>query len=115
MTDVVTRYYQAVDSNDITALLNLFADDAVYERPGYPPLNGRADLQEFYTSTRIIRTGEHVITDRLETSKAIAVQGTFTGTVVGGHVVTLRFSDFFEIGPDERITRRTTYFFAPLV
>ncbi|MCW2571944.1 MAG: ketosteroid isomerase [Frankiales bacterium] len=115
MSDTVTRYYQAVDNNDITALLNLFTDDAVYERPGYPPLNGRADLQEFYTSTRVIQSGAHVITDRLETDRAIAVQGTFTGTVVGGQAVTLRFSDFFEIGPDERITRRTTYFFAPLV
>ena len=42
----VREYYRLVDADDVDGLLALFADDAVYCRPGHPTMQGRADLAE---------------------------------------------------------------------
>lgn len=39
--DTVRRYYDLVDAGETDALVGLFAEDAVYLRPGYEPLVGQ--------------------------------------------------------------------------
>lgn len=51
----VREYYSLVDDGDIGGLIELFAPDAVYHRPGYEPMQGRADLERFYRTQRVIR------------------------------------------------------------
>jgi ketosteroid isomerase-like protein len=111
----VRRYYTLVDEGDVPGLVALFAPDAVYHRPGYPPLVGSAELTAFYLDQRIIREGRHTIASLVADSPHVAVQGTFAGVLHDGRTVDLRFSDFFTVGQDDRFTRRDTYFFTPLV
>ncbi|MFG1889129.1 nuclear transport factor 2 family protein [Micromonospora sp. NPDC049051] len=113
--DQVTLYYALVDSDQIDQLVDLFAADAVYHRPGYPPLVGQHELRRFYREARVIDRGRHVLQSVLVQDDSTAVQGTFTGVLKDQTAVSLRFADFFTSGLDERFVRRDTYFFAPLV
>ncbi len=111
----VLHYYALVDQGDVPGLVALFAPDATYHRPGYPPIVGSAELTAFYLDQRIIREGQHTISAIVADNSHIAVQGRFTGVLRDGRSVELRFSDFFTVGVDDRFTRRDTYFFTPLV
>lgn len=113
--DVTNRYYTCVDSNDVDALLDLFAPDAVYHRPGYPPLNGRAELQRFYTVDRVIAEGEHKLSAVIVDGPNVAAHGEFSGVLKNGTPARLRFADFFVLGADGRFARRDTFFFSPMV
>lgn len=111
----VRRYYELVDADDVTGLVSLFAPDARYHRPGYEPLNGRAELERFYLGDRVIAQGAHTITAIVASGAEVAVQGQFVGVLRDGKQVSLRFADFFSFGPDDLFAKRDTYFFAPLV
>nr|WP_062330524.1 nuclear transport factor 2 family protein [Herbidospora sakaeratensis] len=112
---LVRAYYDRVDSDDVDGLLALFADDAVYERPGYVPLNGRAALKRFYQDQRIIEHGRHTLDEVIAGPDRIAVSGAFAGRLKDGRNVDLRFADFFTFAPSGRFARRTTFFYTPLV
>lgn len=108
------EYYRLVDADDVEGLLALFTDDAVYNRPGYSAMCGRAALTKFYGGERVIARGCHTL-DRVVTSNPqIAVTGSFEGVLKDGSEVALRFADFF-VFDGSRIARRDTFFFAPMV
>nr|WSY54822.1 nuclear transport factor 2 family protein [Streptomyces sp. NBC_00886] len=110
----VRAYYRLVDTDDVDGLLDLFAEDAVYHRPGYPAMRGHGELAEFYGGTRVIASGRHTLDQVVAQPSRIAVAGSFNGVLKDGTEVGLRFADFFEFdGP--RIVRRDTFFHAPLV
>jgi steroid Delta-isomerase len=111
----VRRYYELVDQGDVPGLVNLFAPDAAYYRPGYPPLVGHAGLTDFYSGQRVIREGRHTLRRIVEDGAHVAVHGEFNGVLNDGREVGLRFSDFFEFAGDGRFSRRDTFFFAPMV
>ncbi|WP_328930069.1 nuclear transport factor 2 family protein [Streptomyces sp. NBC_00190] len=111
----VREYYSLVDDGDIGGLIELFAPDAVYHRPGYEPMQGRADLERFYRTQRVIREGSHTITAIIQSGADVAVRGEFRGVLNDGRATSLRFADFFSLSPDGRFARRNTFFFAPLV
>lgn len=109
------QYYERVDAHDVTGLLDLFADDAVYHRPGYEPLVGRADLEQFYLAGRVIREGRHSVRTAVVDGAEAAVHGEFDGVLKDGRAVSLRFADFFVFNDEDAIQRRDTFFFTPLV
>jgi ketosteroid isomerase-like protein len=109
------EYYQRVDAGDVPGLLALFTEDAVYRRPGYPPLIGRDALERFYREQRIIRAGCHSLAATVAQGDSVAVHGVFEGALRDGRQVTLRFADFFEFTGAGVIRARDTFFFAPLV
>jgi ketosteroid isomerase-like protein len=111
----VRTYYALVDGNDIDGLVELFAHDAVYRRPGYPPLQGRGELERFYREERVIKSGRHTLDDVVSSRSRVAVAGTFSGTLHNGQELTLQFADFFSFGDDDTFASRDTYFFTPLV
>lgn len=111
---VVALYYERVDADDVVGILELFALDAVYRRPGYPPIQGHAALDDFYRHQRVIKSGRHTITRLISSGADVAVQGTFGGTLTDGSVAQLEFADFYRLR-DGVFTKRTTYFYAPLV
>jgi ketosteroid isomerase-like protein len=108
------RFYDHVDNGDVPGLAAMFAPEASYHRPGYEPFQGQAGIIEFYSHGRKIRSGRHVLTSVVSTGDTMAVRGEFHGTLRDGSPVDLRFADFFQLGPDQRFTRRDTFFFAPL-
>lgn len=110
--NVVRRYYQLVDAQDL-ALLETFHHDATYKRPGYPEFHGQDQLREFYSGERIIDSGSHSISRLFIQGSHAAVEGRFTGTLTDGRSVELAFSDFFDLqerGGEVRIAARRTYF-----
>ena len=111
----VRKYYEAVDRGDVSALLWLFDPEALYRRPGYPDFRGRSDLERFYREQRVISSGRHSIESLLTDGLSAAVYGRFQGLLRNGSGVDLRFADFFELSSAGMITRRDTFFFAPLV
>ncbi|MEU5302978.1 nuclear transport factor 2 family protein [Streptomyces noursei] len=112
----VREYYRLVDAADVPGLIALFTEDAVYRRPGYPPMRGHQGLRAFYTGERIIARGRHTVTSLLVEGERSAVTGVFEGVLKDGSEVSLEFADFFVHRDDDQCFRqRDTYFFAPLV
>ncbi|MFD7612811.1 nuclear transport factor 2 family protein [Streptomyces sp. NPDC059828] len=111
----IHHYYELVDAGDVPGLVELFAPEAVYRRPGYEPLVGRAALERFYREDRVIKEGRHALSAALVQEDGAAVHGTFEGTLHNGREVSLRFADFFTFSADGAFRTRDTFFFAPLV
>ncbi|MBM0278956.1 nuclear transport factor 2 family protein [Micromonospora tarensis] len=111
----VRRYYRLVDQDDVAGLVALFAEDAVYRRPGYEQLTGRAQLREFYRNRRVIAHGRHVLRRMTVAGDDVTVEGSFGGTLRDGRQVEVEFADIFVLNTRLLFQRRTTYFFAPLV
>lgn len=107
---VVLQYYEAVDAGRADAVVELFAPDAVYHRPGYQPMVGSEALQRFYSGQRVIAHGHHTITRMMAVGPTqVAVEGWFTGQLKDGTDVELGFADFFTLCRT-LIAQRTTYF-----
>lgn len=106
---VVREYYDAVDAGEIPALLDLFAHDAVYHRPGYEPLKGRSEIEHFYRDERVIVAGMHTIDDIVVDGDRAAVRGEFNGTLKDHSTAQEGFADFFVLD-NGLIAQRRTYF-----
>lgn len=113
--NAVRRYYELVDQGDVDGLVGLFHPDAVYHRPGYPPLHGEKELLDFYSSQRVIKEGRHTITTLVANGAEVAVHGEFAGTLHSGETAETRFADFFHCDSDGMFTRRDTFFFVPRI
>lgn len=111
---MVREYYQRIDADDVAGILQLFTPDAVYRRPGYPPMIGTAALKDFYRNQRVIKSGRHTLTTLIRSGDEVAVQGAFTGVLKDGSSTELEFADFYRLR-DGVFAERTTYFYAPLV
>lgn len=112
--DAVSLYYRRVDAKDVNGILDLFAVNATYRRPGYPALVGRDALREFYLNERVIKSGNHTVTHLVRDGAEVAVRGTFVGTLKDGSTASLEFADFFRVQGGV-FAERTTYFFTALV
>jgi ketosteroid isomerase-like protein len=112
LAETVRRYYDLIDSNDLDGVAALFAADAVYERPGYPPFVGAASIGVFYRNDRRIAAGRHELTNVLANGCRVAVEGRFAGQLRDGQHAATRFADFWEFGDDGLVRRRDTYFFS---
>ncbi|KAB1928220.1 nuclear transport factor 2 family protein [Micromonospora noduli] len=113
--ETVSAYYRLVDAGDVGGLLQLFSVDAVYLRPGYQPIVGRAEIERFYREQRVIREGCHRIALLVDAAQAVAAHGEFVGVLRDGRHVQLRFADFFTFDDTGHFARRETFFFTPLV
>ncbi|GIF96870.1 nuclear transport factor 2 family protein [Catellatospora citrea] len=111
----VTDYYRYVDAGDINALVDLFSKDAVYHRPGFPPIVGHDGLLRFYASGRVIAHGRHQLHQIVADGSRIAVNGTFDGVLKDHTCVSLAFADFFTLAGDGRFQERRTFFGVPAV
>ncbi|MFC3478471.1 nuclear transport factor 2 family protein [Halobacterium litoreum] len=103
----VHAYYDAVDDGRVDDLLALFADDVVYERPGQSPIEGKAELAEFYREDRPLTDGTHEIETVAVDGDRAAVRGTFEGKQ-DGDPVTFGFADFHTF-EDGDIAERHTF------
>lgn len=102
----VREYYELVDAGDYEALVNLFAEDVRYERPGQGAITGRDELRTFYNEGRPLEDGAHEIHDVVTTDDRAAVRGQFTGDL-DGETVTFDFADFHEFANGEIVQRYT--------
>ena len=103
----VRRYYELVDAAEYDALVELFTEDVVYERPGQETIEGREALRTFYEEGRPLSNGEHELHAVVPDENTVAVRGTFRGEQ-DDESVELGFADFHEF-EDGAIARRYTY------
>ncbi|MFC6617423.1 nuclear transport factor 2 family protein [Deinococcus radiophilus] len=57
--ELIERLFGVIDGARFDELGQVFAQEAVYERPGYAPLRGLERIGEFYRHERIIGAGQH--------------------------------------------------------
>ena len=113
--DLIRRLFGVIDGAQFDDLGRVFAEGAVYERPGYPPLQGLPRIEHFYRHERIIGAGAHhveVVTCS-SAGDAVAV-GVFRGESRDGQPLEERFADVYRV-QGGRIVRRTTFFFRPAI
>lgn len=115
LIEAAQHYYVLVDTNDVEGILALFTTDAVYHRPGYGPMVGRSQIEEFYRSQRVIERASHRLAEVVASGSMVAVHGQCAAHLKDGRDVDLRFADFFVADETGAFRRRDTFFFAPLV
>lgn len=115
LREVTHRYYRAVDAGDVDGVLDWFADDGVYHRPGYPPMRGREALRAFYGGERIIASGSHRVDQVVVDGRGAATRGVFTGTLKDGSRVSIGFADLITYDDAGRAIERHSYFDVPAV
>jgi len=102
--------FHAIDTATWGDLSQFFHADVVYERPGYPPIEGIDALLAFYSSTRIVAEGKHSLDGGLREGGSAICWGHFHGRSKTGEVLAERFADAYEL-ENGVIKKRTTYFF----
>ncbi|WP_413456478.1 nuclear transport factor 2 family protein (plasmid) [Glutamicibacter sp. FR1] len=111
----VRGYYDQIDRNDLVSALSLFADTAVYVRPGYLPMIGIAAIKEFFTTERIISVGSHVVENLLVDGLNVGCFGSFSGKAFSGERLEVRFADFWYFDSALQVTTRESFFGVPAV
>lgn len=111
---LVTELFTIIDDARWDDLGRVFAEDCVYERPGYEPLHGQARLERFYRTERIIAAGRHEVLRIVSDLDSAACWGRFTGTSRDGAPLDEGFADTYTVR-DGRITARRTYFYRPAI
>lgn len=102
--------FRAIDTATWNDLPQFFHADVVYERPGYPPIEGIDALLTFYRFTRIVAEGKHSLDGGLGEGDSAICWGHFNGRSKTGEVLSERFADAYELEGGV-IKKRTTYFF----
>ncbi|MBX3146858.1 MAG: nuclear transport factor 2 family protein [Gemmatimonadales bacterium] len=105
--------FRAIDATDWDALPPFFHPEMTYDRPGFPLLNGREAVLDFYRRIRAIR-GEHRFEAFVIEGDAGASWGRFVGARTDGTPVDIAFADCYRF-KDGAIWRRQSYFYVPLV
>ncbi|MCX5407105.1 MULTISPECIES: nuclear transport factor 2 family protein [unclassified Streptomyces] len=111
---LVARLFQVIDSRSWDRLGEVFAPDAVYERPGYPALEGLDRIRRFYEHERIITSGAHEVSQVTGGLAAAACWGRFQGADKDGKTLDEAFADTYLVR-DGRIERRKTFFYRPAI
>lgn len=112
--DAIHHLFAAIDARRWDCLAHFFAKDIVYERPGYEPILGLAELERFYRDVRIVAAGQHDLAHVVTGGRFAACWGRFTGQSRLGDPLDERFADVYQIRGG-LISSRTTYFFRPAI
>ncbi len=115
LAELAKKYYGLVDSYRISEsevdesvldqLLDLFAEDAVYQRCERE-FKGRKELEDLYRNQRTMM-GRHKIKNMVIEGRQIGIEGTFFKK--NGSEEGLKFADFFVYNAEGLIQRRGTY------
>jgi uncharacterized protein len=114
LKDHLLGMFAAIDGRAFDDLERYFTHDVVYERPGYEPIRGIADLLRFYREERRIESGQHDVESLVCGDDAAVAMGTFQGVLKDGAPATEPFADAYRF-QNGRIAHRKTYFFRPAI
>ena len=110
----VHRLFEIIDGRHWDRLPEAFVAEAVYERPGYDPIDGIEALTHFYRDVRIIGSGKHHLEAVVLNETHGACWGRFIGATRDGTPIDERFADCY-VFQDGRIKSRRSFFFRPAV
>ncbi|HZO73373.1 MAG TPA: nuclear transport factor 2 family protein [Ktedonobacteraceae bacterium] len=111
---LITRLFQIVDSSDWANMPDVFCEDIVYERPGYPPIVGIEQLLHFYKHVRILGSGKHHLEQVVIEGNHGGCFGRFVGQTKDHSEVDELFADMYTF-ENGKIKHRRSYFFRPAV
>ncbi len=101
MDELARLYLQAIESGDLPAMLNLFAEDAT----ATSPISGKQPARDFYTNVMNITSDRSTLHKNTftDTSGApqMAVHFNYTRTIRNGHPETIECVDLFELTEDQ--------------
>jgi len=106
---IIVELFRIIDERAWSALPQVFHTSVIYERPGYAPFEGLAQLTDFYEHIRIL-IGSHRLEGVLMDEPFGATWGEFIGQTRDGVAVRERFADVY-VFEDGKIRRRRTHFF----
>lgn len=112
---LVLDYYDALDRDDMEAVLECFSGEVLYRRGGYPDIAGMDKLRDYYLGGRKLAQGRHMVRDVLVEGQRAAAQGMYEGQLKNGERMAMGFGAFFTFDNNGRIAEHTTYFFTPAV
>jgi ketosteroid isomerase-like protein len=103
--DIVVQYYQKVDNNDIDWVIDLFADEASYQRADsiYPNKQAIAD---FYRNDRKIQ-GKHTVLGLVSEGDFVVAYGEFNGIGAQGEPKHVEFCDVWSFKGSKVFHRRS--------
>ena len=111
----VQGYYDALDADDLEAVLEFFSGDVLYRRPGYDRMVGIDAVRRYYEESRLIAPGRHVLRTLVVEGHNVAAHGEWEGELKEGGRRTVGFAAFFVFDGNGRACEHTTYFFVPAV
>ncbi|MEM6935905.1 MAG: nuclear transport factor 2 family protein [Pseudomonadota bacterium] len=103
----VIKYYNRVDAGDVDWVINLFAEDAVYDRAS-EVYKDRTAIEQFYRSERKI-DGRHTLTNVASSNDTVLVDGEFQGCGADGSSKKIGFADCWRFNEAGKVTSRNTY------
>lgn len=106
---IIREYYARIDRCDTDWVVDLFDDEAVYER-AETVYRGRPEIARFFREERRIR-GHHRIDDLLTSHDGdlVVAIGCFRGTGAAGDARQVGFADVWQFGSGGRIRCRRTF------
>jgi len=105
--------FRVIDACDWDNLGRFFHPELVYERPGFPILEGRDANLHFYRQIRTIR-GEHRFDAFAVAPETGASWGRFVGKAKDGTPLDVPFADCYRF-KDGMLWRRKSFFFVPVI
>ena len=114
--ELIEAMFRDIDACRWLNLHLYFDEKAIYERPGYSPLEGLNRIYKFYSHERIIFEGRHFL-DRCvyaNDAEGVCCWGTFEGKSRSGDVLNEKFSDVYILKAGKIVFRRT-HFFRPAI
>ena len=105
--------FRVIDACDWDSLGPFFHADLIYDRPGFPRLEGREPNVRFYREIRTLR-GEHRFDCFALEADAGVCWGRFVGWKTDGTPVDVEFADCYRF-KDGLLWRRKSFFYVPLV
>lgn len=103
--NIIRSYYKKIDAQAVTDVLDLFSENASYERAD-STFYGKAELTQFYQHDRKL-IGIHALEHLFQEQDQVMVYGTFVGTNGQAKNITIDFADFFRLKDDQIIFRKT--------
>lgn len=110
ISDLIDRYFAAVNAEDWPALQGLFAADAVMAATGAPIRRGREAVLAHYPQV-LARFPEHMDTPtrRLDCGDTVVVEIAFAGRLHDGRAITFDAVDVFDLAGG-RIARLSSWY-----
>jgi hypothetical protein len=109
LSATIEEYYRRIDAVDIDWVIDLFRDDARYQRAD-AVYEGKGAIDDFFRSKRKIR-GQHIIDGvSLDSGKrTVIASGRFEGVGEAGDGRSVGFADFWRFDDGGKVMQRTTY------
>lgn len=107
--NLASGYYSAIDQSDVERVLQMFAEDAVYDRAGVE-YRHLPSIRQFFSEGRQV-SGVHIIKGLWsdEESRTVFVSGRFEGQDATGTARSFGFADVWHFNDAGLVSKRESF------